>query len=258
MGTLRKKVGNFIDNDRTQLVIVILILLNALFMGLETFQQWREAMGVLANILDQIFIWIFLLEVVLKIFAHGLPFFSSGWNIFDFVIVLSSLIPGNGVLSCLRVLRIFRTARLFARIKNLRIIVAAMLKSLPHLGWLFMILMIFYYIFAVLSTTLFKEIAPDQFGSLWKSFYSLFSLMTMEGWQDTVDSVNSPYARWVFIPFMLLTSYIFLNLVVGIIVAAMEEIVEQDQQQDSEQQKKLEELSRQLTEIKAMLENLRK
>ena len=80
--------------------------------------------------------------------------------------------------------------------------------------------------------------------------------MTMEGWQDTVDSVNSPYARWVFIPFMLLTSYIFLNLVVGIIVAAMEAIVEQDQ--DSEQQKKLEELSRQLTEIKAMLENLRK
>ena len=256
METLRKKVGNFIDNDRTQLAIVILILLNALFMGLETFQQWREAMGMLVIILDHFFVLIFLLEVLLKIFAHGFSFFSSGWNIFDFAIVLSSLIPGNGVLSCLRVLRIFRTARLFARIKNLRIIVSAMLNSLPHLGWLFMILLIFYYIFAVLSTTLFKEIAPDQFGSLWKSFYSLFSLMTMEGWQDTVDSVNSPYARWVFIPFMLLTSYIFLNLVVGIIVAAMEAIVEQDQ--DSEQQKKIEELSQQLTEIKAMLENLRK
>ena len=88
MEALRKKVGNFIDNDRTQLAIVILILLNALFMGLETFQSWRESMGILAIILDQIFVWIFLLEVLLKIFAHRFSFFCSGWNIFDLVIVL--------------------------------------------------------------------------------------------------------------------------------------------------------------------------
>ena len=259
MQKLREKVANFIDSEKTQTAIVVMIVLNAIFLGVETFPWWHKNLGSVANILDHFFIWVFLLEVVLKIFAHGFSFFKSGWNIFDFVIVASSLVPGNGALSCLRVLRIFRTARLFGRIKHLRTIVDAMLKSLPHLGWLFLILMIFYYIFAVLATTMFSAIAPEQFGSLWRSFYSLFSLMTMEGWQDAVDAVNSPYSRWVFIPFMLLTSYIFLNLVVGIIVAAMEEIVEQDKEDElNEQRREIKEMSKQLAEIKAMLVDLKK
>lgn len=251
---LRSKVGNFINSEKTQIVIVALIILNALFLGAETFPWWRNNIGVGVSILDHVFIWIFLLEVVLKLFAQGFNFFKSGWNIFDFAIVASSLIPGNGALSALRVLRIFRTARLFGRIKNLRTIIYALLKSLPHLGWLFFILMIIYYIFAVLATTMFGTIAPAQFGSLGKSFYSLFSLMTMEGWQDAVDSVNSPYSRWVFIPFMLITSYIFLNLVVGIIVAAMEEIIEQDKEKEMEEQTdEIKKINIQLQELKAML-----
>ena len=78
--------------------------------------------------------------------------------------------------------------------------------------------------------------------------------MTMEGWQDAVDSVNSPYSRWVFIPFMLITSYIFLNLVVGIIVAAMEEIIEQDKEKEMEEQTdEIKKINIQLQELKAML-----
>ena len=254
MKRLRSKVRDFIDSERTQLVIVALIIINAIFLGAETFPWWRNNIGAWIGILDGLFIWIFLLEVVLKLFAHGLVFFKSGWNIFDFAIVASSLIPGNGALSALRMLRIFRTARLFGRIKNLRTIVYALLKSLPHLGWLFFVLMIIYYIFAVLATTMFGTIAPEQFGSLGKSFYSLFSLMTMEGWQDAVDSVNSPYSRWIFIPFMLLTSYIFLNLVVGIIVAAMEDIIEQDKEKEiKEQREEIRNMSIDLKEIKAIL-----
>ena len=161
--------------------------------------------------------------------------------------------------SCFRViraLRIFRTARLFGRIENLRLIVSAMLKALPNLGWLFLVLILFIYIFAVLTTTLFGKIAPEQFGSLFSSFYSLFSLMTMEGWQDTVEAVKSPYSRWVFIPFMLISSYIFLNLVVGIIVAAMEDIISQNKKQTPEPdpvEEELKKVSQELAEIKALL-----
>jgi hypothetical protein len=183
------------------------------------------------------------IELALLMKDKGLLLDPHFYNNFDFFIVIISLIPGNSAFSALRAirtLRIFRTTRLFGRIKNLRLIVGAMLHSLPKLGWLFLILAIFYYIFAVLSTSLFSEIAPKQFGSLWASFYSLFSIMTMEGWQDTIDAVNSPCARWIFIPFMLLTSYIFLNLVVGIIVAAMEEIVKQEKLEKLEQEGQIE------------------
>ena len=239
MNSFREKLQSFVNSAATQHVIIWLIILNAILMGLDTFAWYKNLLGSATEIVDQFFVWVFLLEVILKILAHGFHFFKSGWNIFDFIIVVISLIPGNSAFSALRAartLRIFRTARLFGRIKNLRLIVGAMLCSLPKLGWLFSILAIFFYIFAVLSTSLFSKIAPEQFGSLWSSFYSLFSIMTMEGWQDTIDAVNSPYARWVFIPFMLLASYIFLNLVVGIIVAAMEEIVAQEKQEKEQKQ----------------------
>ena len=259
MVSLREKIGNFVESDKVQNFIVALIMLNALTMGLETFSWWNALTGKGAVVLDRIFVWIFVAEIVLKLYAHGFRFFKSNWNNFDFMIVALSLVPGNGVFSCFRVvraLRIFRTARLFGRIENLRVIVSAMLKALPNLGWLLLVLMIFFYIFAVLTTTLFGKIAPEQFGSLFSSFYSLFSLMTMEGWQDTVEAVKSPYARWVFIPFMLISSYIFLNLVVGIIVAAMEDIIKHEHSEDAGQQELLNEvrnLSAQIAEMKQLL-----
>ena len=259
MLTVREKIGNFIEADKVQNFIIILIMLNAVTMGLETFSWWEKLLGSYVHLIDRIFVWIFTVEIILKIYARGFQFFKSNWNNFDFIIVALSLLPGNGVFSCFRVvraLRIFRTARLFGKIENLRIIVSTMLKALPQLGWLFLVLMIFFYIFAVLSTTLFSKIAPEQFGSLLSSFYSLFSLMTMEGWQDTVDAVRSPYARWVFIPFILISSYIFLNLVIGIIVAAMEDILKHEQPQEKENEELLAEikdLSQQIAEIKEIL-----
>ena len=261
MLTVREKIGSFIESDKVQNFIIILIMLNAITMGLETFSWWGKLLGPSLCVIDRIFVWIFAAEIILKLYARGLRFFKSNWNNFDFIIVALSLLPGNGVFSCFRVvraLRIFRTARLFGKIENLRIIVSAMLKALPNLGWLFVVLMIFFYIFAVLSTTLFGKIAPEQFGTLFSSFYSLFSLMTMEGWQDTVDAVRSPYARWVFIPFMLISSYIFLNLVIGIIVAAMEDILKQEQPQEKEREQLLNEiknLSQQISEIKELLDS---
>ena len=144
MLSLREKIGNFVESDKVQNFIIVLIMLNALTMGLETFSWWKEKLGKGADALDQIFVWIFVVEVALKLYAHGFRFFRSNWNNFDFVIVALSLIPGNGVFSCFRVvraMRIFRTARLFGRIENLRVIVSAMLKALPNLGWLLLILM---------------------------------------------------------------------------------------------------------------------
>ena len=164
MNNFRQKVFDFVESDGVQNFIIGLIMLNAVTMGLETFSWWRQLLGKGTFVLDQIFVLIFAAEILLKLYAHGWRFFKSNWNNFDFLIVMISLIPGNGVFSCFRViraLRIFRTARLFGRIENLRLIVSAMLKALPNLGWLFLVLMLFIYIFAVLTTTLFGKIAPE-------------------------------------------------------------------------------------------------
>ncbi len=256
----RKKVRAFADNHIVQNTIILLIILNALSMGLETFPEWRDLIGHTTTVvIDWSFVVIFLIEVLLKLYAYGPSFFKSNWNTFDFLIVALSLVPGNGVFSCfrvVRVLRIFRTARLFGRIENLRVIVTAMLRALPNLGWLLLILVIFFYIFAVLSTTLFGKIAPDKFGDIFVSFYSLFSLMTMEGWQETVEGINSPYSKLVFIPFMLISSYIFLNLVVGIIVAAMEEIIKEEKSEGNDAQLKT--LSEKVDKIYELLEKKEK
>ena len=259
MNNFREKVLHFVESDAVQNFIIALIMINAVTMGLDTFSWWEKLLGKGSFVLDQIFVWIFAAEIILKLYAHRWSFFKSNWNNFDFLVVVVSLVPGNGVFCCFRVvraLRIFRTARLFGRIENLRVIVSAMLKALPNLGWLLLILVLFIYIFAVLTTTLFGKIAPEQFGSLFSSFYSLFSLMTMEGWQDTVEAVKSPYSRWVFIPFMLISSYIFLNLVVGIIVAAMEDIINRNKLKAADPdpvEEELKKVSQELAEIKALL-----
>lgn len=265
MSPFRKKLQLFIDSPVIQGVIIWLIILNTIFMGLETFEWYKAYFGTSAQFIEYFFVWIFLLEVVLKIIAHGSNFFKSGWNNFDFAIVLISMIPGNSAfraLRAIRTLRAFRATRLFGRIKHLRIIIDAMLSSLPRLGWLFFILAIIFYIFGILSTSLFAQVAPEQFGTLTDSIYSLFSLMTMEGWQDTVEAVDSPYAKWVFIPFMLLSSYIFLNLVVGIIVAAMEEIVDENKKisgndQEQELTEEIKKLSTEISELKKLIADKR-
>ena len=138
--SFRDKVRAFVDNHIVQNVIIVLIVLNALSMGLETFPGWEKLIGHTTTVaLDWAFVVIFLIEILLRLYAYGPSFFKNGWNNFDFIIVAFSLVPGNGVFSCfpvVHVLRIFRTARLFGRIENLRIIVSAMLKALPNLGWL--------------------------------------------------------------------------------------------------------------------------
>ena len=254
--TFREKTRQIANSNITQNAIVVLIILNALSMGLETFSWWRDFIGQSTLvIIDWTFIIIFLLEILFKLYAYGPTFFKCGWNNFDFIVVAISLIPGNGVFSCFRTLqtlRIFRTTRLFGRIRNLRIIVNAMLKALPNIGWLLLLLIIFFYIFAVLTTTLFGQIAPEKFGNIFTSFYSLFSLMIMEGWQNIVEGIQSPYSKVVFIPFMLISSYIFLNLVVGIIVAAMEEMVGEDKQNQRDEE--IKRLSDKLDHICNLLE----
>ncbi|MHB0937837.1 MAG: ion transporter [Armatimonadota bacterium] len=220
----RIKAGDWIDAPRQQTIIIMVILLNALTLGLETVPGVMARFGHALHLLDHVILGIFVLEIVLKLQRHGWRFFASGWNLFDFVIVGISLLPASGVFSVFRTLRILRALRLLNKLRQLRHIVETMMRSLPGLGWVSLLLLLLFYIFGIIGTTLFGTAHPQYFGNMAVTIYSLFELMTLEGWNSMARDVMAthPHAYLFFVPFILLASYMLLNLVIGVIISNME------------------------------------
>jgi len=221
---VRLQVGEWIEAPRQQAFIVAAILVNTLTLALGTVPALQERYGHTLDLVDHLIIGIFVLEITLKLCHSGGRFFTGAWNVFDFVIVAIALLPASGVFSALRTLRILRALRLLNKLRQLRNIVEMMLRSLPGLGWITVLLSILFFVFGIIGATLFGTDHPELFGNLAVTFYTLFELMTLEGWTTTARTVMSthPHAYLFFVPFLLLASYTLLNLVIGVIVSSME------------------------------------
>ncbi|MDR2349208.1 MAG: ion transporter [Deltaproteobacteria bacterium] len=207
--------------------IIFVILFNAVILGLETSPRFTSKIGRLLTIADTICLVMFCVELAMKIVCEKFSFFKSAWNLFDFFIVGISLVPGTGKLSVLRSLRILRSMRLVTKLPRLRIIVEAIIRSLPSIGWISLLLLIIFYIFSVLTTTLFGPKFPEWFGSIGASMYTLFQMLTLESWSMGIARPvmsTFPYAYVVFIPFILLSSFIVLNVFIGVIVNTIGEV----------------------------------
>ena len=169
---------------------------------------------------------IFVVELLLKLVALGPRFFRSGWNIFDFVIVGIALVPGAQGLSVLRALRILRVLRVVSAVPSLRRVVEWLLTALPGMGSVFLLMSIIFYIGAVMATKLFAASFPEWFGSIGASLYTLFQVMTLEslsmGIVRPVLEVY-PYAWAFFVPFIMVTTFAVVNLIVGLVVNSMQD-----------------------------------
>jgi voltage-gated sodium channel len=211
--------------------IIIVILINGAVLGIETVEGLSEPAMDMLNWIDQLCLLIFVVELSMKLLVYRLSFFKQGWNVFDFLIVAVALVPATGELSILRAFRIFRVLRLITAVDSIRRVVAGMLMAIPGVGSVGALLVIFFYIGAVISTTLFGEAFPDWFGNLGRSMYTLFQIMTLESWSmGIVRPVMDmyPYAWIFFIPFITVTTFTVLNLFIGIIVDAIATVKEQD------------------------------
>jgi len=224
--TFRDKVGAVVDRPAVQNFILGVILFNAAILGLETSKPAMEMAGPLIVTLDQICLAIFVVEIAAKLTARGFGFFKRGWNVFDFVIVGISLIPAAQGLSVLRALRILRLLRVLSVTPSLRRVVEGLMSALPGMGSVFVLTGLIFYIAAVMATKLFGEAFPEWFGTLGLSAYSLFQIMTLESWSmGIVRPVMEvyPYAWAFFVPFILVTTFAVVNLVVGLIVNSMQD-----------------------------------
>lgn len=222
----RHRVGALISHSLFQRSILIVILFNAVILGLETSGTVMAQAGSLIFALDMLCLFIFVIEISLKIFVHRRQFFRDGWNVFDFLIVSIALVPAVQGLSILRALRILRLLRVISVAPALRRVVEGLFNALPGMGAVFLLMAMIFYISAVMATKLFGASFPDWFGTLGLSAYSLFQIMTLESWSmGIVRPVMEvyPYAWIFFVPFILVTTFAVVNLVVGLIVNSMQD-----------------------------------
>lgn len=222
----REKTAAFLDQPWVRNGIIVVIVFNAILLGMETSDTLMAIAGPLILGLDAACLTIFVMELVLKFHAQRGQFWRSGWNIFDFLIVGISLVPGAQGFTVLRALRILRLLRVVSVSPNLRRVVEGFIKALPGMGSVFLLMGMLFYIGAVMATKLFKESFPDWFGDLGNSGYTLFQIMTLESWSmGIVRPVMEtyPYAWAFFVPFIMVTTFAVVNLLVGLIVNSMQD-----------------------------------
>jgi len=220
-----KKLGLFVEGRTAQNWITALIVLNAATLGLETEEALIQNYGEILSTIDSLILSVFTIEILIKILYRRLSFFKNGWNIFDFIIVGIALIPSSGPLSVLRTLRIFRAMRLLSVVPSMRKVTQALFVAIPGILSVGTIIILIFYVSAVLSTNFFGNEFEPWFGNIGSSMFTLFQIMTLESWsmgivRPVMDSFSWAWA--FFVPFILVTSFAVLNLFIGIIVDAMQ------------------------------------
>lgn len=247
------KIRTMIESALFQNVIMAVIVVNAVVIGLETSAAAMTSFGPILIMLDRLAITIFVVEILLKLVVYRLQFFRSGWNIFDFVIVSVALLPLGGNLAILRALRIIRAFRLISAMPKMRQVVQGLLSAIPSMGSVILLLSLIFYVASVMATKLFGGAFPQWFGSVGSSLYSLFQIMTLESWSmGIVRPIMEvyPWAWAFFVPFVLVTSFVVLNLFIAIIVNAMHE--EADEEQSAQRDIILDEIRGLRQEVAAM------
>lgn len=235
--SLTERARRLVDAPAFQRVIVSLIVLNAISLGLETSPEILARFGDALHAFDRAVLLVFVAEVSLRLFAYRLSFFRNAWSVFDFVIVGVALLPHAGAFAVLRALRVLRVLRLVSAVPSMRRVVSALLAALPGMASIAALLALLLYVFAVMATKLFAGAAPEYFGSLGASLFTLFQVMTMEGWADIARGLmaTSPWAWLFFVVYILVSTFTVLNLFIAVVVNAMQEQIVADMKEDEKE-----------------------
>jgi voltage-gated sodium channel len=228
------KIEALVESKLFQNFIMWLIVLNGITMGMETSKGiMSTSIGGVIHFFDKAVITIFTIEIALRIYVHRKAFFKDPWSLFDFFIVVISLLPTSGGFEIFRILRVLRLFRLITVVPQMRKIVMALLSVIPGMLSIAALLLLFFYIFAIMATQLYAETFPQWFGDLGNSLYTLFQIMTLESWSmGIVRPVmeQHPFAWVFFIPFIFVATFVMINLIIAIVVDAMGELQNQEQE----------------------------
>ena len=216
---------SLVENRWFQILVFTLIVVNAVILGAETIDPVAESIGPLLSLIDRAIIYGFVVEILLRMAAYRSAYFRNGWNLFDLLIVLVSLLATTSGLAALRAFRVLRILRVITVIPRMRVVVSALLDSIPGIASVGVVLALILYIFSVIAANLYGPTNPEYFDDVFRSMSTLFQVMTLEGWPDIAAAVGEDHPRsWIFFfTFVLIATFTMLNLFVAIVVRVVEE-----------------------------------
>ncbi|MBL1274507.1 MAG: ion transporter [Ectothiorhodospiraceae bacterium] len=229
MNPIKKFAQSIVNNPVFEYTIIGLILFNAIILGLETSPDFVANYNGWLHLANNLVLGVFIIEAALKIIAVAPRFrlyFGDGWNLFDFSIVVLSLLPSTGEYAMIaRLARLLRVARLMSTIPELRLIISTLVRSIPSMGHVLMLMSIIFYIYAVAGYHLFHEHDPTHWRNLGMSLLTLFRIVTLEDWTDVMyAAMEMHYLSWIyFISFVVLGTFVVINLFIAVVLNNLEE-----------------------------------
>ena len=226
---MKKFAQSIVGRQSFEYFIIGLILLNAVILGLETSPDIVSDYGNWLNLGNQLILGVFILEALLKITAVAPKiklYFGNGWNLFDFSIVVLSLIPATGEYAMIaRLARLLRVARLISTIPELRLIISTLVRSIPSMGHVILLMSIIFYIYGVAGYHLFHEHDPTHWETLGISLLTLFRVVTLEDWTDVMYAAMDMHPMsWIyFVSFVVLGTFVIINLFIAVVLNNLEE-----------------------------------
>jgi voltage-gated sodium channel len=255
----RARLADWLDAPRVQRALIALILVNAVLLGLETHAPLMAVWGDVLHTTDRAILAVFVVEIAARLVAHRLAFFRDPWSVFDFIVVGIALVPSSGPFAVLRALRVLRVLRLITLVPSMKRVVGGLLAALPGLGSVLAIILIIFYVGAVIATKLFAADFPQWFGTLGESAFTLFQIMTLESWaMGIVRPVMEVFPQaWIFfLVFILASTFTLLNLFIAVIVNAIQS--EHDAEKKDDDAALAAELARLRSEIRELRGELRR
>lgn len=227
--TWRDRFERLRSHKAFELTVITIIVVSALLIGARTYEEEISRFQELMLWLDVAVTVFFLVEILIRMAAEKRlrDFFRKGWNIFDFLIVTASLIPldDSELVLLARLLRIFRVLRLVSMIPELRMLIAALFKSIPRMGYVALLMFIIFYIYGAIGSFLFASVDAQLWGNISLAMLTLFQVATFESWATAVlypTMEEYPYAWIYFLTFIFLNAFIFLNMMIGIVLDVMQ------------------------------------
>lgn len=248
------------NNRAFEFFIITIIIFSALLIGIRTYDIPDIYIQILEGLDTGVTIF-FAIEITIRFLAekNKIDFFKNGWNVFDSIVVIVSLIPiqDSEMVILARLIRIFRVLRMISVIPELRILLTSLLKALPQLGYVVLLMFIIFYIYAAIGSTLFASINPTLWGDISISMLTLFRIMTFEDWTDVMYETMQVYSfSWLFyLSFIFLTTFAFLNMVIGIVVNVMEDENRKAYEKKHKNEPTMVELYAEIQELKTLLKN---
>lgn len=217
------------ESGRFQGFIFAVIAFNAVVLGLGTYESIDREIGTLLTVLNDACLGIFVVELAIRIASYGRrpqDFFKEGWNVFDFVVIGAVFLPGireNATL--LRLVRLLRIVRLVSVLPELRVLIRGMFGALPPIGSMGVLAFLFIYVYGMLGWILFGDELPERWGDIGDAMLTLFTVLTLEGWPDVLREAQEvhPWSWVFFISFVLLASLLLINILIAVVINAMED-----------------------------------